>query len=69
MTQWQAIDTAPKDGTWIAVMAREGGVDYQPSVACYRGGLWTEIHHYLDGDVNYDEWNVTHWMPLPAPPS
>lgn len=68
MSEWQPIETAPKDGTWIAVISREGGMDFKPVTACFCKGLWMEVDHVLDGKVDYDVWNVTHWMPLPEPP-
>ncbi|WP_299949110.1 hypothetical protein [uncultured Ruegeria sp.] len=66
---WQPIETAPNDGTWIAVKSVENDIHHQPSVACFCDGLWMELHHYLKGEVDYDQWPVTHWMPLPLPPT
>lgn len=63
---WQAIDTAPKDGTLIDVWATER----VPDVKWLRG-YWR--HWALDGYDNMawvpiDGLTPTHWMPLPAPP-
>jgi len=66
--QWQPIETAPKDGTYIlAVM--EG---YIPSTVCWRDYCWMTMDmeaSYDDGDFEYQgEWKLTHWMPLPPAP-
>lgn len=63
--EWQPIETAPKDGTWIAVVSQEGGFEYEPAVACYHDNCWMKLRHYLAGEVDYHEWNLTHWSPLP----
>lgn len=61
---WQAIESAPKDGRAILV---HGGV-----ALWYVGdncdGAWYSItgHDYPGRPI---EWPVTHWMPLPSPPS
>ena len=67
--EWKPIETAPRDGTWIADITREGGEEHAPCVACYHKGKWMEMGHYVAGCVDYDEWNLTHWSPLPKPPS
>ena len=57
---WQPIETAPKDGTWIVLW-----VDSEPLVAGWNAN---------DGDWRLrwnDDWiqpPPTHWMPLPTPP-
>jgi hypothetical protein len=34
------------------------------------GWFWGQVYDSLDGDAYVDdEYNVTHWMPLPEPPS
>jgi hypothetical protein len=59
---WQPIETAPKDGT---------------SVLTCRGGGLMAVADYIRHPMGGTEWccvdggfllNVTHWMPLPAPP-
>lgn len=59
MTDWQPIETAPKDGTRIIVATT--------------GRYWYEKHK--DGwmiancDEEYGMYvEATHWMPLPEPP-
>ncbi|WP_419792501.1 hypothetical protein [Pseudomonas citronellolis] len=83
MSEWQPIDTAPRDGTEIIL--RRG--------ARVSSGAWIEWsksaaeHHSTTGEylgqVEYDSgtcWSSwdggftedeppTHWQPLPAPPS
>lgn len=73
-SQWQPIETAPKDGTEIIGWNGK-------SVTCYS---WTEseddndhsgwcVSGYSYGGILYDLHNVpdvdpTHWMPLPPAP-
>ncbi len=57
-TEWSTIDTAPKDGTKIAVWDTRAG--YVPWVR------WTDDGWCSD----FIRWggNPTHWMPLPKAP-
>lgn len=58
--QWQPIETAPKDESWI--------ITYTPN-GYYRG-----VHHNRWSEKNNSWWkdNIidlpTHWQPLPKPP-
>ncbi len=62
MSEWQPIETAPKDGTQILVFGHG-----RFAVAEFRSGEWRDM-----GDIGwggfYSEVLPTHWMPLPAPP-
>ena len=62
MSDWQPIETAPKDGTAV--------LGYDPSdgylciyVVRWREGEWREA-----AGEEYGRWRPTHWMPLPSPP-
>lgn len=69
MTDWQPIETAPKDGKIIVWLADEGF----PVIATWRvldkgtddqwEGFWIWEMDY--GDDFHD---LTHWMPLPPSP-
>jgi len=73
---WQPIETAPKDGTSILVFGKFGADiarwNKDPSVwdrdvdAC-----WTvfEPDDYFYAIHLLDEFEPTHWMPLPEPPN
>ena len=67
---YRAIENAPevKPG-WIPVTERlpEQGQE----VIVYDGGvLKPKVYCYLFWNPNYDNWaRVTHWMPLPEPPT
>lgn len=74
MSEWQPIETAPKDGTPIL------GFRFYPVAIRWRPDLDSEFqwdavslgshastnfmsNGFIDGDSN-----LTHWMPLPEPP-
>lgn len=74
MSDWQPIETAPRDGTYVllyngepmwagcyecAAWFGEGETACWWSAGGPNGGL--EVSYVKDGDL-------THWMPLPEPP-
>lgn len=76
MTEWQPIETAPKDGTEII------GLGYPPNATnnhfCYGPDVrkikawrigtsigWSARNDFGSFTVGFDP---NHWMPLPAPP-
>ncbi len=64
MSEWQPIETAPKDGTQIIAWGENIGhivTEYAP----FNGTDWVWVT--LDGP-DYHVSAFTHWMPLPAPP-
>jgi len=79
MTEWQPIDTAPKDGTDIIVMYMhintqivhaafwsnyEEGLD-DPDIEGWWTYVWTEVGRTkMDG-----RYSPTHWIPLPPDPA
>lgn len=80
---WRPIETAPKDGTWVLVCGYPAFEDdhewmhgpvHDTVVAQYtelRNGTKTEGHWqfaWYDGGYYGGVEDVTHWMPLPAPP-
>lgn len=60
MSEWQPIETAPKDGTVVLLYC--GGKEVV-SARHYANDCWTPEHDMAQGVT----W-ATHWMPLPAPP-
>jgi hypothetical protein len=82
--EWQPIETAPKDGTWVLMRGGYPDDAYdsdekQPPVVAAR---WIArqkrmmyqppgIWRFCSYDSGYyGEWHEpTHWMPLPAPPA
>lgn len=70
-SEWQPIETAPKDGTWVLLYkySQPCGIDdldsWLPcmSLARYHEGYWYKNSEYTIGC------NPTHWMLLPKPPS
>ena len=70
MSEWQPIETAPKDGTGVLGYFPElkGYVAPQEFIPMHwsgwGGGIWcnsTSGHNLLSA-------KPTHWMPLPTPP-
>lgn len=73
MSEWQPIETAPKDERAILVF----DTDYGVVTAKWRyddqwGGVWGSENYIQDGSI-YDDaliaHKATHWMPLPDPPT
>ena len=76
MSEWQPIETAPRDDTWVLLSG--GTVDWAEYafgitcppvvVACRRSEEW--IVSLADGGYKLTRYgSPTHWMPLPATPS
>lgn len=68
-TEWQPIETAPKDGREILAFAQgsHGLNDTFFAVAQWANGdpdMWTGSGWFWPFAIR-----PTHWMPLPAPPS
>lgn len=60
---WQPIETAPKDG--IAILGYSDGA--MATVRwCALGNYWELV--VVGGWAEDDEWEPTHWQPLPTPP-
>ncbi len=64
MSEWQPIETAPKDGKRL--------IGFDPSLfgvclAQWQFGGWHVSEDSQDGN-GFDDMPLTHWMPLPEPP-
>jgi hypothetical protein len=68
MTEWQPIETAPKDGTAILIWPANASF-YGDEATSYvvRWHDWKEAWIEASGE-EYAAFYPTHWMPLPAPP-
>ena len=62
MSEWQPIETAPKEGAWVLVYA-DGAINCAYVEAGKLPEDWTR-----PANPNVLPWAVTHWMPLPNPP-
>lgn len=63
---WMPIDSAPKDGTRIAIKFSSGN-DYEANWQTTYGGEW-----HVDSFKSLkwaDQHLITHWQPLHAPPA
>ena len=62
VSEWQDIETAPKDGTEIIGHDAATGVSH---VTCWRYGWEDPDNHYYSEAPPFVP---THWTPLPTPP-
>lgn len=71
MSDWQPIETAPKDRRFLGFRPPEPGEFdwYGISVCKYRESASGNKIIYSEADYEgYPFLNWTHWMPLPEPP-
>jgi len=80
VSEWQPIETAPKDGTFVDLwVINSRGEGDRVANACWKTpwgpyddkqvGWWGEHENSGDRRVFLEPtWRVTHWMPLPNPP-
>lgn len=61
---WQPIDTAPKDGTWVLLFGTPGVI---PHVGRWLDEGWRNSH-YGEREPYWRFSGLTHWMPLPEAP-
>jgi hypothetical protein len=59
--EWQSIETAPKDGTWIMLFCPKWNDRILTGGLC--NGMW------IGEDRTISIPRPTHWMPLPKPPT
>lgn len=78
MSEWQPIETAPKDGAWVLLYSpdereRERG-DPAVQVGCWGSSGYNRNNHWVYGPEGHEHahrhgfYGATHWMPLPEPP-
>ena len=73
VTRWRKATSAPKDGSRILVVIR-GGEQGTADVDVVRwtrprnaaDPCWTSTDSSADCAIVYEDWEVTHWMPLPG---
>jgi len=71
LSQWQPIETAPKDGTKFLAgrFVKKCPYDANGHIAVDRWHERAKGDHYNGlGSFNGNYWPATHWMPLPQPP-
>jgi hypothetical protein len=79
VTEWQPIETAPKDGTVVLLCRVTGrrGPEVHPGAWCpdevgdgdYPWLFWEKLNASQVKPNGWDADIPTHWMPLPAPPA
>lgn len=68
MTEWQTIESAPKDGTKVLYAAGwdfGGKIEWELSVAWWQSDLETFT---TNGGDSAESSGQDYWMPLPNPP-
>lgn len=66
--QWQPVETAPKNGTYIIVW-QPNTLEPSQTIVCW--DMYDEWWHCCDGknpEIRLRGVNPTHWMPLPSAP-
>ena len=64
MSEWQPIETAPRDGTEVLVIENHPKFnDGIYAVVVFVNTDWVEMN-----GGNIKNFTFSHWMPLPAPP-
>lgn len=83
MSEWQPIDTAPKDGRLVLLLSAEKPVQCALGYWDPEGTSWVDSLGRLDGDAYtlavtgfwasdggwFQPNEVSHWAAVPAPPS
>jgi len=74
---WNPIETAPKDGTFILAVVKgftpavaQWTEDFRPGgeFTFLEPGMFAEDDHWDQMLAETIAWKPTHWLPLPAPP-
>lgn len=75
LSEWQPIETAPKDGTKLLLFVVQEPDDYCRAVGLPEGWSAIEVGEYSWHCSGHEHgWehptagSPTHWMPLPQPP-
>lgn len=58
--EWQKIETAPKDGTWVQAWKTHATRPLQVK--------WDAPYDAFENEAGDHVYHLTHWMPLPPPP-
>lgn len=67
MTEWQPIETAPRDGEEFLGWFQQNGEYGRPVVCAWQP--YIDLMYPWHGEWNsFAEDKITHWMPLPHPP-
>jgi len=64
VSEWQPIETAPKDGRDMLL----AGVHLLDGPRQFVGGWWQSEEDWADEDARRINFRATHWMPLPEAP-
>lgn len=68
--EWEPIETAPRDGTWVLCAWQNSAARWGIPVSMYwhRAGCWTDIDPALEPLIA-NAIQPLCWMPLPDPPA
>lgn len=68
MSEWQPIETAPKDGSRILCVCMHVAAGCEQFLGRMEVDHWDASRKGF-GEFNKFYWPATHWQPLPKPPS
>ncbi len=68
MSEWQPIETAPRDGTVILVALRPPKYKYRTTWGAVRQVKWLDGFWKQSNSVTFHPHEPTDWTPLPEPP-
>lgn len=69
MSEWQLIETAPKDGRWLLLFGDGVGFGSCKFIGYYGGRHgYDDVHTWRETGFNAYAAEPTHWMPLPESP-
>lgn len=66
---WRTIDSAPRDGTKVDLWSRSHYGDGRITDAWYVGNEWFVFNDIGTPEAISHHHHVTHWQPLPSPPT
>lgn len=69
MSEWQPIETAPKDGTEVLYWSADCGFLAGNEPPGYARGVWTKHRGKWSGAIDMKATAATRWQPLPPQPS
>jgi hypothetical protein len=77
VSDWQPIETAPKDGSWFITINASADGEYEvaryapntwPIYIPLKNGNYSRVDRVISEFTSDNFGRASHWMPLPPPP-